>query len=103
MDPEPGASVGTMISYIVSNTWVKIKILTLNWEVWNTNQKSTCQKIMKETKILAGFQLLLFWVVYAVPMIVGQFVGMRNNIVARMKKTHYGKVAHSARYCISML
>ena len=57
---------------------------------------------MKETKIPAGIQLELFWVVYAVPMIAGQFISMRNNTVARMKKTHFGKGAHmNYVYCIT--
>ena len=57
---------------------------------------------MKETKIPAGSQLELFWVVYAVPMIAGRLIGIRNNTVARMKKTHYGKMAHMNNvYCMS--
>ena len=31
---------------------------------------------------------------YAVPVIADWFIGIRNNTVACMKKTHYGKVAH---------
>ena len=91
-----------MIAYIVNNTWVKIKILPLNWEVWNTIQEFPCQKFVKETKIQAGIQLELFWVEYADLMIVGQFISMRNNTVARMKKIHFGKGAHiNYIYCIT--
>ena len=55
-----------------------------------------------ERKIPAGFQLELFWVLYDVPMVAGQFINMRNNTVARTKKTHFGKVAHmNYVYCIA--
>ena len=60
VQPELRKSIGTMISYIVNNTWVKIKILLLNWEVWNTRHKSPCETFAKETKIPAGIQLELF-------------------------------------------
>ena len=60
VDPEIRNSIGTMISNIVNNTLVKIKILPPNWEIWNTRQKLPCQTFMKETKIPTGFQLELF-------------------------------------------
>ena len=68
VDPELRNSIGTMIAYIINDTWVKLKILPFNWEGWNTRQKSPCQMFMRETKILTGIQLELYWVVYAVPM-----------------------------------
>ena len=49
---------------------------------------------MKETKTPAGIQLELYWVVYAVPMIADQFISMRNDALAHMKKTLFGKRAH---------
>ena len=57
---------------------------------------------MKETKIPAGIQLEFLGVVYAVLIIAGKFIGMRNNTVACMKKTHFGKGAHMDYiYCIT--
>ena len=48
--PDLRYSIGTMIVYIINNTWVKLKILPFNWEVWNTRQKIAMSNVYERNQ-----------------------------------------------------
>ena len=86
--------LANLTCYLTTQLWHMVKMLPKNWADWNEDEKSVCQKLLRQIRpwIPKCFLDEIFWHVHAAPATSDMYVTKRNNSTGHMKKIFEGEL-----------